>query len=69
MVFIMVTKVISRPFKQSIWLMVVNEGVFLIENTCFHVMEIIECFVKLFVSEMNPKMGSFINSGPKGPVM
>jgi len=48
--------------------MVVNEGVFLIEKTCFHNMEIIKCFVKL-MCQMSPKMGSFINSGPKGTVI
>jgi len=35
-----------KTHKQPIWWMVVNEGVFLIEDTCFHDLEIIKCFIK-----------------------
>jgi len=48
--------------------MVVNEGVFLIEDTHFHSLEIIECFIKL-MCQYESQMGSFINSGPKGTVI
>jgi len=47
MVFIVITMVISRPINSPYWLMVVNEGAFLIEKTHFLFMEIIECFIKL----------------------
>ena len=47
MVFILITQVVSRPINSPYGLMVVNEDVFLIKDTCFHNVEIIEYFVKL----------------------
>ena len=57
-----------KTHKQPIWLMVVNEGVLSVEETHFHIMEIIECFIKL-MCQYESQMGSCINSGPKGTVI